>query len=77
MGLGTLTHNHSVYLFAVWYFKVNSNLKAEIATTPVLSKRKGNRHSLFSMPLIPLLTTARREECWGPIHLKGKVEDTE
>lgn len=77
MGLGTHAHSLSVYLFAIWYFKVSHALHADIATTPVLSKGNGTYHSLFSMYLTPLLTSVRGEGCWGPIHLKGKVEDTE
>lgn len=77
MGLGVLTHSYSVYLFAIWYFKVSKDLNADTATTPAFSKGKGTHHSLFFIYLTPLLTTLRREESWGPIRLKGKVEDTD
>lgn len=43
-------HNLSVYLCAIWYFKVREDVSADVATTPVL--RKGKELTLLCSPCI-------------------------
>lgn len=38
-------HNPSVYLSAIWYFKVRKDVNADVAATPV--RRKGEEPTLF------------------------------
>lgn len=73
----TWAHDPKVYLCAIWYFKVREDVSADVATTPVL--RKGKELTLLCSPCIthpPQHPEERGMMGGGPIHLKGKVEDT-
>lgn len=43
-------HNPSVYLSAIWYFKVRKDVSTDVATTPV--RRKGEELTLLCSPCI-------------------------